>query len=176
VSEIDFAELKDGTLVELMEDSRNSGQTCLAVWKDGEVRFVDRLEQDGQVFVPLSRKNEILGRLRLPSAAMPYQSVQELLSRVESLISQCVAVDEQYVTLLADFALSTWFVDRVSVAPYLSVVGLTASIGEDYVTKSAELALPAILIDCRHHFAILLSGVRSVHADDSDRRGGIGRQ
>src|ERR1700680_3298771 len=35
-SEIEFAELKDGTLVELVEDSRNSGQTCFAVWKDGE--------------------------------------------------------------------------------------------------------------------------------------------
>jgi hypothetical protein len=127
VSEIDFAELKDGTLVELVEDSRNSGQTCFAVWKDGEVRFVDRLEQDGQVFVPLSRKNEILGRLRLSSAARPYGSVQALLRGLESLISQCVSVDPKYAVVLADFVLSTWLVDRLGVAPYLSVVGLPQS-------------------------------------------------
>ncbi len=126
-TEIDFAEMKDGTLVELVEDAKNPGRTCLAVWKDGEVRFVDRLERDGQVFVPLARNNEILGRLRLPSAVIPYESVQELLRRLESLISQCVAVDEKYVPVLADFVLSTWFVDRLSVAPYLSVVGLPQS-------------------------------------------------
>jgi hypothetical protein len=101
--------------------------TCFAVWKDGEVRFLDRLEQDGQVFVPLPRTSEVLGRLRLPNAAIPCESVQVLLRRLESLISQCVAVDEQYVPVLADFVLSTWFVDRFSVAPYLCLVGLPQS-------------------------------------------------
>ncbi len=127
LTEIDFAELKDGTLVELVEDSKNPGRTCFAVWKDGEVRFVDRLEQDGQVFLPLARTNGVLGRLRLPIAAIPYESVQALLRRLESLISQCVAVDEKLVPVLADFVLSTWFVDRLEVAPYLSVVGLPQS-------------------------------------------------
>ena len=97
VSEIDFAELKDGTLVELVEDSKDPGRTCFAIWKDGEVQFIDRLEQDGQVLVPLSRKNEVLRNLRLPSAVLPYESSQALLHRLESLISQCVAVDERYV-------------------------------------------------------------------------------
>ena len=127
VTEIDFAKLRDGTLVELVEDSKNPGRTCFAAWKDGEVRFVDRVEQDGQVFVPLSRKNEVLRHLRLPSAVLPYESPQALLRRLESLISQCVAVDKKYLPVLADFVLSTWFVDRFSVAPYLSVVGLPQS-------------------------------------------------
>jgi hypothetical protein len=127
VTEIDFVELKDGTLVELVEDSKNLGRTCFAVWKDGEVRFVDRLERDGQVFVPLSRNNEVLRHLRLPSAVLPFESAQVLLRRLESMISQCVAVDEKYVHVLADFVLSTWFVDRFPVAPYLSVVGLPQS-------------------------------------------------
>src|SRR5216684_5872698 len=126
-TEIDFVELKDGTLVELVEDSKNPGRTCFAVWKDGKVRFADRLEQDGQVFVPLSRKNEVLRHLRLPSAILPFESAQALLRRLESMISQCVAVDEKYLPVLADFALSTWFVDRLDVAPYLSVVGLPQS-------------------------------------------------
>jgi len=123
-TEIDFAELQDGTLVELVEDSKEPGRTRLGVCKDGEIQFVDRLEQDGQVFVPLARNNELLRHLRLPSAALPYESVQALFSGLESLISQCVAVDEKYVPVLADFVLSTWFVDRLPVAPYLSVVGL----------------------------------------------------
>src|SRR6267378_720171 len=127
VTEIDFAAMKDGALVELVEDSKDPRRTCFAVWKDGEVRFTDRIEQDGQVFVPLSRKDEILRHVRLPSAALPFESSRALLRRLESFISQCVAVDEKQLPVLADFVLSTWFVDRFPVAPYLSVVGLPQS-------------------------------------------------
>jgi len=126
-TEIDFDELKDGTLVELVEDSKDADRACLAVWKDGEARLVDRLERDGQVFIPLPRKNEILRHVRLPKGVLPYESVQALLSRLECLISQCVDVDEKYLPVLADFVLSTWFVDQLPVAPYLSVVGLPQS-------------------------------------------------
>src|SRR6266403_201691 len=148
VAEIDFAELKDGTLVELVEGAKHPGQTCFAVWKHGEVRFVDRLEQDGQVFVPLERNNEVLGQLRLPSAVSPYESVQALLRRLESLISRCVAVDEKYVRVLADFVLSTWFVDRLDVAPYLSVVGLPQS-GKTTLLKVLSLVCrrPLLIAD-----------------------------
>src|SRR6266852_9966404 len=123
-TEIDFDELKDGTLVELVEHANDPDRACLAVWEDGEARLVDQLERDGQVFVPLSRKNEVLSHVRLPRNVLPYESVQALLSRLECLISQCVDVDEKYLPVLADFVLSTWFVGRLEVAPYLSVVGL----------------------------------------------------
>jgi len=148
VAEIDSAELQDGTLVELVEDAKYPGRTCFAVWKHGEVRFADRLEQDGQVFVPLSRKNEVLVRLRLPTSVMPYGSVQELLRRLEGLISQCAAVDEKYVRVLADFVLSTWFVDRLEVAPYLSVVGLPQS-GKTTLLRALSLVCrrPLLIAD-----------------------------
>jgi hypothetical protein len=118
------------------------------VWKDGEVRFVNRLEQDGQVFVPLARNNEVLKSLRLPNAVSPYESLQALLRGLESLISQCIAVDEQYVSVLADFALSTWFVDRFLVAPYLSVVGLPQS-GKTTLLKVLSLVCrrPLLITD-----------------------------
>jgi hypothetical protein len=125
--EIDFAELKDGTPVELLEDPANPNRTLLGIWQGREVHLVDRLEQDGQLFIPLARNSEILRHIRLPKDAKPYDSVQELLRRVEAFISQCVAVDEQHVAILADFVISAWFIDRFSVAPYLSVVGLPQS-------------------------------------------------
>ena len=127
VIETDFAELNDGTLVELVEDPSNPGQRCFAVWKNGEIRFLNRLEHEGRVFVPPAGNSTILDCIRLPRGAEPYKSVQVILSDLESLISQCIAVDEKYVPVLANFALSTWFVDRFLVAPYLSVVGLPQS-------------------------------------------------
>jgi hypothetical protein len=151
VTEIDVAELKDGTLVELLEDSRNPGQTRFAVWKDSEVRFVDRLDEDGQALVPLSRNDEVLASLRLPSAVLPYESVQVLLRSLETLISQCAAVDEKHLLVLADFVLSTWFVDRLGVAPYLSVVGLPQS-GKTTLLKVLSLV-------CRR--SLLISDITS---------------
>ncbi len=118
-TEIDFAEMKDGTLVELVEDCQNPGRRCLAIWKNGEIRFLDRLEQDGQVFVPRARDREILESIRLPRGAESYGSAQELVTGLESLIKLCIAVDKNYLPVLANFVLSTWFVDRFLVAPYL---------------------------------------------------------
>jgi hypothetical protein len=42
-TEFDFADMKDGALVELVED--NPGERCLAIWKDGEVRPSESLEE-----------------------------------------------------------------------------------------------------------------------------------
>ncbi len=148
VTEIDFAELKDGTLVELVEDPKNPGRKCLAVWKDCEILFLDRLELDGRVMVPLAQSHEILGRIRLPKGVEHFGSVQKLLLLLESLITKCVAVDEQYAPVLADFVLSTWFVDRFSVAPYLSVVGLPQS-GKTTLLKVLSLVCrrPLLIAD-----------------------------
>lgn len=126
--EVDFAEMKDGKLVELVEDGQNPGRRRFAIWKDGEVRYSDRLEQeDGQVLMPPAKGSKILGCIRLPRGAESYGSAQELVTSLESLISQCIGLDEKYLPVLANFVLSTWFVDRFSVAPYLSVVGLPQS-------------------------------------------------
>jgi len=150
-TEIDFAELKDGTLVDLVEDPIHSGRVSLAIWKDGQIEFTNRLERDGRAFVPCSRNDGVLGSLRLPKAVMPYGSVQELLRRLESLISECIAVDEKYVSVLADFVLSTWFVDRVLVTPYISVVGLPQS-GKTTLVRVLRLV-------CRR--SLLLSDITS---------------
>ena len=54
VREIDFTELEDGSLVELVEDPSDSDRTLLAVYKDGQVSYTGRLEHEGQVLVPLT--------------------------------------------------------------------------------------------------------------------------
>jgi hypothetical protein len=127
IVETDFAELRDGTLIEVVQDSENPRHTLLAVWKDGDLRYVDKLEHDGRILVPLHHRNQIYKQLRLPAKATSYDSVQLLLHRIEYLISRCVSVDPTFFPVLADFVLSTWLVDRFLTAPYLSVVGLPQS-------------------------------------------------
>jgi hypothetical protein len=116
------------------------------------VRYVEELEDDAHVLVPRQRKrNQIFDQLRLPNQARPYDSVQILLTRLERLISRCVSVEATHLPVLADFALSTWLVDRLSIAPYLSVVGLPQS-GKTTLLKILSLV-------CRR--ALLVSDITS---------------
>jgi hypothetical protein len=126
-TEIDFAELEDGSLVELVEDPKDPLHTLLAVWKDGHLEYTDQLEHNGRIFVPLQRKGEILKRVRLPREAKSYESVQSLRTEIRALLKRCVVLDYWYTAVLPHFVLSTWLVDRLPVAPYLSVVGLPQS-------------------------------------------------
>jgi hypothetical protein len=123
----DFAELEDGTLIDLVEDPADVKQTMLAVWKDGNVQYLDELNDRSRVIKPLPRTNELHRAMRFPRAVHPYESPSALLDALEDVISRCVAIQPKYVQVLADFVLSTWFVDRLPVAPYVAVVGLPQS-------------------------------------------------
>jgi hypothetical protein len=151
VNEVEFERLKDGTTLELVEDRVDPERTVLAVWKEGRVQFVDRYEQDGRIFVPLRRDSLILKSIRLANSVKPYRSVQKLLDSLECLIVNCVAVDGNYVPLLADFILASWFVDRFLVAPCLAVVGLPQS-GKTTLLKALSLV-------CRR--SLLISNINS---------------
>src|SRR4029077_18099847 len=48
IVETDFAELENGTLVDLVQDPGNPSRTLLAVWKDGQLRYQDQLETNGR--------------------------------------------------------------------------------------------------------------------------------
>ena len=126
VLQTDFLNLPDRRLVELIEDPINPRRTLLAVWANGGVQYVDEFEHDGQLFVPLQR-NEVLNGVHLPRAVCPPGSLQKLIQGIEDLISQCVSLQAKYIPVLTAFVLSTWFIDRFTVAPYLSVVGLPQS-------------------------------------------------
>jgi hypothetical protein len=56
----DFAELDDGTLVELVEDPADANNTLFAVWKGGKVEYTDELNQGGRVLKPFWRTTELL--------------------------------------------------------------------------------------------------------------------
>jgi hypothetical protein len=87
----DFAELEDGTLIELMEDPADMHHTLVAVWKDEKVEYLDELKNGDRVLKPFLRTNELLKPIRLPKGASPYRSTRALLDALEDLISRCVA-------------------------------------------------------------------------------------
>jgi hypothetical protein len=121
---IDFAELSDGSLIDFVEDPQNSKNTLLAIWKDGEVTYRERLEYEGRTLIPPLREGQILKYIRLPRGANPYPSNRSLFVELGRLISRFVSVKETDLAMLVHFVLCTWLADRLPVAPYLSLVGL----------------------------------------------------
>jgi hypothetical protein len=151
VVETDFAELKDGSLVEMIEDPEDSSNTLLAVFKDGEVRFTNRLQHGDELLVPISRDKHIIKHVRLPRGVKGYESVQSLFRKIWSIFSECLDLNEPDQGLLVAFVLSTWFIDKLPVAPYVSLVGLPQS------GKSTTLAVLRLL--CRR--ALLTADITS---------------
>lgn len=141
IVESDFAELDNGSRVEMVEDPANSHRTKFAVFKNGEVRFVDQVLSGKEILRPLNRESEFIKHVRLSRGAEPHESVPELLWRMnEKILSRCLDMSEDHKFLLACFALSTWFVDsdHMPVAPYIALAGLPGS-GKSTVLKILRL-------------------------------------
>jgi hypothetical protein len=58
--ETSSAELEDGTQIEIIEDPQDSSKSQLAVFKDSEVRLVNRFESGNRAFVPIPRDTNLL--------------------------------------------------------------------------------------------------------------------
>jgi hypothetical protein len=121
--EVDFAELEDGTLVEMIEDPNNAANSFFAVYQNGIVEYAVKVEREDRVLLPVPRDQGILKHVRLPRGAHPCHSAAELLGRVGALILRCVDISLDDASLIAAFVMSTWFIESLAIAPYLALVG-----------------------------------------------------
>ena len=65
VVEVDFAELSDGALVEMIEDPADATKTLFAVYRNQSVDYAPSVEDRGRILVPLPRADEDLRHVRL---------------------------------------------------------------------------------------------------------------
>ena len=127
VVEADFVELPDGTLLDTIEDGNNPGRTLLAVYRDDCVRYTNQFEADDRSCVPISRSTDVLKHIRFSRGAKSYQSSSSLVAGLIKVISLCLDVPHQQMGLLSCFIVSTWFIEKLPVAPYVALVGLPRS-------------------------------------------------
>ena len=121
--ETDFAALDDGTLVEMIEDPNNAANSIFAIYENGTVRYAPTIEYRDRVLVPVPRAQKIFEHVRLPREAQWCSSPAELLGGIAALIFACTDVAVDDASLIAAFVISTWFIEKLPVAPYLAAVG-----------------------------------------------------
>jgi hypothetical protein len=122
----DFCPLPDGSLVELVcrQDHAKSALSFLK-WNAEGISVVDHFEHDGCLHTPpvLDEKLSDILNLRFPSGVKACPAPAEFFFEVSRLIRSHVDLPEPSSCLVAAFVLSTWFVDKLEVAPYLWICG-----------------------------------------------------
>lgn len=119
---IDFRTFSDGTLVELVRDPSDL-RPRLLIWKNGKTAIQDHFRHVDCTFVPPDIDPSLMGAMRLPTAISRKATLEDLLEGTQKCISTYVDLQPQYVRLVSNFVLYTWFLDRLTVAPYLWITG-----------------------------------------------------
>jgi len=176
----DFEALSDGTLLELIQHPSDPQRTSFAVWKDGQVSCTEKVERNGQIFVPINHNHGIWKFIRLAQTVIPYESPSSLAIELSQLITRCVVVEDSYLTPLICFVFCTWFADRLQIAPYLSIVGLPQS-GKTTLLAllnlvcrrpllTADINLPGLNHEYQCIVPTLLLDEADTHADERNLR------
>ena len=122
-TEIDFAELEDGSLAEIIEDPANPTKSLLAVYKDGTVQYTEKWRHRDRVLVPVPRVGQVSKHISLPAGSEPYGGLKELKQDVARFFVSCLDVEDRWRMLMTAFVFSSWFPEKLSVAPYLALLG-----------------------------------------------------
>jgi hypothetical protein len=121
--EIEFALLSDGRMMDLGRCTGRAQGLEFLVWDHGQICRTSYLEHENERLIVPRLDSSIISALRLPGEAKTCPPVRELSLQLMEAIGTYFDLSAQDIVLLATFILSTWFADRLPVAPYLSVCG-----------------------------------------------------
>lgn len=136
--ETDFIE-GNGWCVELAR-AVNTQELIFVFYKgEGEQIGLHRtLTWQGKALVP-PEQDEVLQHVRFPDLLCDeVLPVNDLLQMIDSLLTRCLDLEDEYRFLLASFVMSTWMVDRLPIAPYVALVGPPGS-GKTMTLKVSHL-------------------------------------
>jgi len=121
--EIDFCELPDGRLLEMIVNPGDATDCLLAISTNGRIRYAQKLRYRNQVFVPIPRETEIIRHVHLAKGAESYKSLEILLADIRVVLMKTLELTFKQIILLSQFILTTWLIDKLPVAPYVAFVG-----------------------------------------------------
>jgi hypothetical protein len=121
--EVESAVLSDGRMIDLVRCARQPQNVEFLVWQDRQIRRTSFIEHDSERLIIPKLDATVISALRLPTMVEPCPPVRELFLQLIQQIETYVPVSKEHNFLTAAFTLSSWFADRQSIVPYLSVGG-----------------------------------------------------
>ena len=111
----------DGTTLELLRLDPGTGETTLLRWDGESATLGQQFDVNGKIY-RAPTLNSTLRALRLPGRVAPYGSTRDLFNDVLKLFIEYTDIAEGHVRKIPFFILGDWLVDRLLVAPFLSVI------------------------------------------------------
>ena len=100
-------------------------QTQFVDYKDGEIKFLDKVKQDGQEIFPLDAKSDVVSKsiVLLPSEPLEYGTEETLIAEIKNFIHHYLDISPMFEQIASYYAIFSWVYDRFSEVPYLRAIG-----------------------------------------------------
>lgn len=120
--------LRDGSLVEMVH-RQEEHRTLLCVAKEGEIRYITNILEDGQRLVPYSSENNLLKNdvVLFPSEAVEYGTDHALIAEIRQFIHRYVDISPLFEQIASYYILFSWVYDAFNELPYLRLRGDTGT-------------------------------------------------
>jgi hypothetical protein len=112
----------DGKMLELIRLDSGVGETGLLRWDGNTATIGQQFEVNGKFYRPHRLNSAFLPALRLPGQIAPYGSTRDLFNDTCKLFTEYTDIAEDHVWQIAYFIFGDWLVDRLLVAPFLSII------------------------------------------------------
>ena len=120
--------LRDGSLIEMVYRPEEH-RTLLCLAKEGDIRYLTNILQDGQRLVPYSPENNLLKNdvVLFPSEAAEYESDHALIAEIRQFIHRYVDISPLFEQIASYYILFSWVYDAFNELPYLRLRGDTGT-------------------------------------------------
>lgn len=109
--------------IDLVADPSDSYRLNLLLWDGSTATVAPRVEYGRCTYEPIALEPSLVHAVQWPKCPIQYGSTRNLFDRVRSLIAQHVEIQDSSAHLLTYFVFSTWFPDRLSLAPGFAGLG-----------------------------------------------------
>ena len=115
-------------MIDLVADPSDSSRLKLLLWDGTNAKVAPRIKYRCCTYEPVALHPAVVRGVRWPTFCSACGSTRELFDRILSLITEKCGIAEQPARMMVYFIFSTWFPDRLALAPGLAIVG--SAVGE----------------------------------------------
>lgn len=117
--------LKEGGQIYEMVYNKEENTTQFVTMTNGEVEYLEKVEQNGETYYPYPATNNILkyGAVLFPTEALDYETDKKLLEEIYSFIHKYLDLSDFFQEITPYYVLFTWIYDNFEELPYLRAIG-----------------------------------------------------
>ena len=114
-------------MIDLVADPSDSFTLKLLLWDGTKAKVAPQVKYGCRTYEPVSLHPTVVRGVQWPTRRGDCGSTRQLFDRILGLITQYVGIEDHTARLLVYFIFSTWFPDRLTLAPGLAILGPAVS-------------------------------------------------